>query len=168
MWRPERQRVFPALLLIAGLIASGAPAATSSVVPPGIQQTIKKSYPQFPYVPTALPPGFRYIKWHRAKIGFDIYFGRQSSLPDLGFHALKVSCAGYGHAIKTFRLNGVNVYWSATYEDQQAWRCLTRSHLHVVLSASRSVPGDDTTSTTAGRRDALYLARLVAFARRVG
>lgn len=162
-----RTRTLLGALLVAGFICSAAPAVTAAAVPPPVQQAVKKSYPQFPYVPTVLPAGFRYVKWQRAKIGFDIYFGRQSALPDLGFHALKVSCATYGHAMKTFRLNGVDVYWSATYEDQQAWRCITGNHLHLVLSSNRSVPGDETTTTAADRRDALYLARLVAFARPV-
>lgn len=127
---------------------------------------IKKRDPQTAFVPTRLPIGYHYIKWTPGRKGFDIYFG-PAATPAMGFDVLETSCAKYGHPMRTFHLNGFTVYWSATYEDQQAWRCITDGRLHIGLEASRSIPGDDTTKTPAKLRHALDLVRLVAYARRV-
>lgn len=74
-----RPKTFLGALLAAGLVGSDASAVTMAAVPLPVQQAVQKSYPQFPYVPTVLPAGFRHIKWQRGKIGFDIYFGQQST-----------------------------------------------------------------------------------------
>jgi hypothetical protein len=69
--------------------------------------------------------------------------------------------------MKTFRIGGVKIYWSATYEDQQAWRCITRGRRQTLLQSAVSISGDDGLASAKQRRDALNLARVVAYAQPV-
>jgi hypothetical protein len=64
----------------------------------------------------------------------------------------------------TFEANGVHVEWSATYEDQQAWRCLTVDGKQIAITAHRSVPGDDSLDTPGRLQDAQQMVDLVAYA----
>jgi hypothetical protein len=144
-------------LLLVALVAATA-SATAPVVPRYVQQGIDERYrPELRYLPTRLPTGFQYAKWRAYRLGFDIYFKRgRDGLPLLGFHVLVTSCANFGGQQRTLRIGGVTVFWSATHEDQQAWRCLSAGRLHFVVSSS-SV-GNDLSIPK--------LARLVVFARR--
>jgi hypothetical protein len=153
-------------LLIVGLavlgIATGpAVSAPSPAVPLAVQHAIKKRVsPLAAYLPSRVPAGYRYRTWQGSKSGFEIWFGQ------LAFGAgVAHSCSVGGSPMKTFRLAGVNVFWSATYEDQQAWRCVRRGHVTILLQSGQSIPGDDGTNTPKTLRDALLLARLVASAR---
>lgn len=154
-------------LLVVTFVAASASAA-SPVAPSYVQRGIAKRYrPELRYLPTRLPVGFRYAAWHAYRLGFDIYFKRGPNGPPLlGFHVLVASCASYDGHMRAFKIDGVTVFWSAAHSDQQAWRCLTVGRLHLVLSSSNSVSGDSLLNTPKRRRDALDLARLVAFARR--
>lgn len=147
----------------------GSPAAAVSgaLVPASVLRAIERHNPQVAYVPTRLPAGYHFEAFQDyPSKGFDLYFG--TTQPTLGFHAQPEPCSAMGPAVKSFRVNGFRVYWSATYADQQAWRCLRHGRTRIVLSSSQSIPGDDTTSTPAKRNDALDLVRLVAYTRRLG
>ncbi len=66
-----------------------------------------------------------------------------------------------------FSMNGVRIRWGGTYEDQEAWRCFTRSHVSVVITAGRSISGDDSLDTPRRLHDAQDLARLVAYIKHI-
>jgi hypothetical protein len=156
------------LAAVAGpsLIPAIVAAADSPAVPYRVQRAITKAHPLFADVPTRLPAGYHYAKYVGGRTGFDIWFSKPGEAPDqLGYHVMAASCARKG--LHTFRMNGVTVFWSATYEDQQAWRCLRRARRSIVLTASRSVPGDEALNTPKRRRDALDLVRLVAYSQRI-
>jgi hypothetical protein len=155
-------------LLVAGLavlalatVSAGAATSASPAVPLTVQRAIRKRVtPLAAYLPSRVPAGYRYRTWQGSRSGFEIWFGQ------LAFGAgVAHSCSVGGSPMKTFRIAGVNVFWSATYEDQQAWRCVRRGHVTILLQSGQSIPGDDGTNTPKTLRDALLLARLVAYAR---
>jgi len=144
-------------------------AIAGVAVPYRVQLAIEKSHPVLAYAPRRLPHGYQYAKYLDGRHGFDLWFNNSARAPDdLGYDAVKAACRTAGHSMHTFRANGVLVFWSATYEDQRAWRCLTRAGTTVILTASRSVSGDDMLNSPSRRRDALDLVRLVAFSERLG
>jgi hypothetical protein len=64
--------------------------------------------------------------------------------------------------MKTFEFRGLRVYWSATYEDQQAWRCFkSSSGITIAIWVTQSHPGADHPQSQA----ALNLAQVVASAK---
>jgi hypothetical protein len=150
------------------LSLAAAVVVASVAVPDRVQRAIVRSHPLVAYFPTRLPAGYRYAKYVSGDRGFDIWFNNPVRSPnDLGYDVLVAACSTAGRPMHTFSLNGVRVFWSATYEDQHAWRCLTRGGMAVILTASRSVPGDDNLSTPRQRRDALDLVRLIALSERL-
>jgi hypothetical protein len=152
-----------ALAIVTGASASGP------IVPLSIQRTIKRHHPEIAYLPTRLPAGDLYRSWGDGRNAFSIWFG--ITQPRLGFHVSRSPCSRMhslmGDPRRTFRVNGVKVYWSATTEDQQAWRCFTVGHTPILLSSSQSIFGDDYLNTPTRVRDALDLARLIARVRRI-
>jgi hypothetical protein len=111
-------------------------------VPLRVQQAITKRVPPpFRYIPTRVPTGYEYRKWHGAKNGLDIYFGQKL---DLGFHVVKYPpysaqrCSGAGSA-RTYPFGSIRVYWGATYVDQDYWRCVRNGS--VTISASYAHTG---------------------------
>ncbi len=166
-WAVTRDALFWVALTLVSFVLPAVASANVAAVPHRVQRQIARLHPRLAFVPTLLPPGYHYAKWIAGRGGFDISFDNPERTPnDLGYDVVKADCAAAGQAMKTFRMNGVNVSWSATYEDQQAWRCLKVGHTTLVLTASRSVAGDDALNTPSRRRDALDLVRLVAYVRR--
>ena len=150
-------------------LAAAAVVVTSIAVPYRIQRTIVHADPMVAYIPTRLPAGYRSAKYASDRRGFGIWFNNPVRSPnDLGYDVLVAACSTAGRPMHTFiSLNGVRVRWSATYEDQHAWRCLTRDGMAVILTASRSVAGDDSLITPRQRHDALDLVRLIASSERL-
>jgi hypothetical protein len=160
-----RWLVTAAFVAVTGLSLTGCGGSrtSGSRLPPRVQDAIKRSHPSFAYAPTVLPSGYHYQVWTNTNTGYDIYFGPNPQLADLGFHVTQESCPSVT-PMATYRSNGVEVIWGGTYEDQQAWRCLGPN---LVMSATRSVAGDSPIQTARQKRDALYLVRLVAYARQI-
>jgi hypothetical protein len=136
------------------------------VVPLRIQRLIKRRAPQAAYVPTRLPPGYKYLKrqiWNR--VGFDLYFTCcDDTLPLIGFGAVLVKRSepcNQGSAAKVFRIDGVVVGWNAGHNDQDAWRCIRRGGTRLLLTVSGEPPNSEGTSWRTPRQ----LARMVASAR---
>src|SRR2546425_7859265 len=95
---------------IASVAALSATASSAPAVPLRVQQAIEKRVSgQVAYVPTRLPAGYRYAKWHGVRSGLDIWFGPgPNPAPLLGFHASQSTpCSSYGHPIRTFRIDGI-------------------------------------------------------------
>ncbi len=157
------------LLLIAILVLMvwqpGSPHY-SAAIPVSVQETIARENPQLAYFPTRLPPGYEYAyEENVSPAGFDLYF---TGIGQPSFGVVSAFCYTEESAMHTFALNGVSVFWSATYEDQQAWRCVDTGGTNVLIQASASVSGDDSLDTSLRRQDALALATLVAYAKPVG
>ena len=95
------------------LTGCGGSRTSGSRVPLRVQDAITRSYPSFAYAPTVLPSGYRYQVWKNAYTGYDIYFGPNPQLADLGFHVTQVSCPTLA-PMATYRLNGVDVIWVGT------------------------------------------------------
>ncbi len=151
------------LLAIVGLMVwqPGGPHY-SAAVPVSVQETIARENPKLAYFPTRLPAGFQYASDDVSQYGFDLYFtgaGQPSFGVGSGY------CYPRGDAMHTFTLSGVSVSWSATYEDQQAWRCVNSGGTSVLIQATASVSGDDSLNNSIQRQDALNLATLVAYAK---
>jgi hypothetical protein len=162
-----------ALSLAATVSACGSgsgPASNSSfssVLPQHVQRTIAKDAPVIAYVPRWLPAGYRYSKHSLSGNESDLWFSKPGETPDaLGLHVREAHCPG--GATHTFRVRGMTVSWSGTYEDQQAWRCFTHDATPLVISASRSISGDSALDTPQRRQDALLLARLAANTEHIG
>ena len=70
--------------------------------------------------------------------------------------------------MRTFRMNGVDVRWSATVADQEAWRCFKTTKGAEVIDAWTSIPGDGGLKTPRKLSDAGDLAALVAYSKPIG
>ncbi len=152
-----------ALVGLAAIVAGcGSGSAFSPALPQRVQRAIVKTFPLLAYVPTELPAGYHYSEYFSSsQDDFGLSFTRPGGTPDdLGFRVRNAHCPG--GALHTFRVSGVRIRWGGTYEDQEAWRCFTRDHVPVIVSASRSIFGDDSLNTPKRFHDALELARLVA------
>jgi hypothetical protein len=156
------------LVLAAGLLLVPAVAvAAAPVVPLSVQRSIaEKVQPRFRWVPTLAPAGWRYRAWGpgdppRRGTGLDIWFSPAGSTEiGPGFHVLPVTSCSLKTAMKRFTFDGVRVGWSTTYEDSQAWTCLSR-RLEVVVSDTGT--GGDAAAVVAKRARAI--ARMAASAR---
>jgi len=143
---------------IAFTVAAAIVAA--SPVPASVQRAIPKKVPaHLRYVPTEVPIGYRYAKWHGARYGLDIYFARKGRPPTLGFHALAAGPAGTCTAggTHTYRFGSVRVSFEADHNSQQYWRCIRGGRVSIEATALR---GDGSTAT---KRRAI--AAMVASAR---
>jgi hypothetical protein len=161
------------LLAVVAAVATAASCGSgskyTSALSNNLQRAVVKTLPRFAYVPTRLPAGYHYSDYTLSRYGFDAWFSKAGETPNqLGYHVVvKARCAAMGSAMHSFTMNGVTVSWSATYEDQQAWRCVTRDHVPFVVSASRSIAGDDVLTTRKTRDDARDLVRLVAYTKQI-
>jgi hypothetical protein len=136
-------------------------------VPSHVVNAIQAQFPEMDYLPTRLPNRYRYLGWSSATTGYEIHYGPDANHSAITFQLAKgeQACGSYGSAMHTLHVNGKAVEWSATYNDQQAWRCLTtKGGQPFAISGSGSVPGDDNLSNARGLRDAQTLADLVAHA----
>jgi uncharacterized membrane protein len=155
------------LLLLAILVLMvwqpGSPTY-SAVVPVSVQQQIASEHPKLAYLPTRLPAHYRFTHWEDSSAGFGMWFDPPGQTPpwrvELGYGVGPYDCASEGASMHILRVNGLNVRWSATEADQQAWRCIDGG----VVDASASIPGDDSLKTPKQRQDALNLATVVAYA----
>jgi hypothetical protein len=122
------------------LTVAAAIVATSPV-PASVQRAIPKKVPaHVRYVPTEVPTGYRYAKWHGARSGLDIYFARKGRLPTLGFHALAAGTAGTCTAggTHTYRFGSVRVYSETDRYTQQYWRCVRGGTVSIEAIARRA------------------------------
>jgi hypothetical protein len=126
-----------------------------------------KSFGRLAYVPTRLPPGYHYTeRFSYGQNDFGLSFNKRRDTHDqLGYTVREAHCPG--GAMHVFRVNGVRIRWSGTYEDQQAWRCVTSGNVSLIISASRSISGDSPLNTPRRVHDALLLARVVANIRHI-
>jgi hypothetical protein len=115
------------------------------------------------YLPTQLPAGYGFLKWGSDSHGFEVAFGPTLS-QEIVFDVFPNECSVMGNSMHTFNVNGVNVEWSATHSDAQAWRCLSVNGQTVVISATRAIAGDDSLDTSQGLTDAQQLADAVGAA----
>ena len=132
-----RTALLAAVLVV--VLADTASAATP-VVPVHSQQALKKKLPPLAYVPTRVGFGFHYYKWATTtRPALRIWF-RDEAAREITFVATfqKGACAAGKE--KTFQLDGNKVYWSHTVDEQQAWRCLTRSGRTVRLTVATPIP----------------------------
>ena len=158
------------------MAAAALVSSSAGPVPPAVQHAIaRRVTAPYAYIPTYAPPRYRFILWaeHRTGVGrLWITFSAHRTPPVREIDYADATRAPVGDrrgcprklALSTFHIAGATVYWSATYTEQVAWRCVRRGRVLVFISAGAAVPGDDTTTTPRGRRDALGLARTVASA----
>jgi eukaryotic-like serine/threonine-protein kinase len=160
----------PLLILAAVVLTSsrGADGTVKPVVLRPVQGAIKSRSPQQAYVPTRLPPGYRYLKYvpHRRN-GFDLYFSCCGErLPLISFDADGApppSCAP-GRALRTFRIGGAVVGWSSSPSRQQAWRCIRHGLRRVLVTVSGESPRSGRSSARSPRQLALMVASTRAIA----
>lgn len=149
-----------------GPLAGGGPGDSSSPVPSNVQQAVQQKYGSLAFVPTRVPDGYAFRSWGGGATSFGFTFGPDQT-QEIQFGVDEVSCSSAGSSMHTFEENGVAVEWSATDEDQQAWRCLTVDGTQVLLISNRSVPGDGSLDTPAQLQDAQQLVELVAYAQTI-
>lgn len=135
------------------------------VVPLRVQRLLKRRAPQAAYVPTHLPPGYRYFSHENlTRTGFDLYFSCcTDNRPLLGFDAVFVKRSepcNQGAAVKAFRIDGVVVQWNTGHNDQEAWHCIRRGGTRLLLTVSGVARPSQSTSWRTPRQ----LARMVASA----
>jgi hypothetical protein len=168
----ERMRWWLAALLGVSLVAFVVPQlaltvlaaiVAASPVPASVQRAIPKKVPApLRFVPTEVPIGYRYAKWHGARYGLDIYFTRKGRPPTLGFHALAAGPAGTCTAggTHTYRFGSVRVSFEKDRYSQQYWRCVRGGTVSIEATARRA------DGSTAARRRAI--AAMVASATHLG
>jgi hypothetical protein len=159
--------ILPARGSVSGATRAQEHVLGTPVVPLRVQRLIKRRAPQAAYVPTRLPPGYRYLNRgiYLTRSGFDISFTccDDNNLPLVGFHAVLVKRSepcNQGPADKRFRIAGVVVGWSAGHNEQFAWCCIRRGGTRLLLTASGERPHSPGTSWRTPRQ----LAQMVASA----
>lgn len=116
------------LLVVATLafvVAAGATAARTPVVPVATQARIKLTAPRLAYAPTRMARGFRYVQWLRTPQTVQIRFVNRAGW-EIDFVATPQRGSCRTGLEQSFQLDGNKVYWSHTGAEQQAWRCVTR------------------------------------------
>jgi hypothetical protein len=93
------------------------------LVPVPIQQQIVQRHPTLAYAPARLSVGWHYETWSFRDGAVRIRFANKAG-SEVTFLAarFKGNCALAKE--KSFQMAGVKVYWSHTYNEQQAWRCV--------------------------------------------
>ena len=140
-------------LTVAATIVAASP------VPASVQRAIPRKVPgHLRYVPTKVPIGYHYAKWHGSHSGLDIYFARAGRPSTLGFHALAAGPAGTCTAGGThaYRFGSVRVSFETGHDVQQYWRCARGGRVSIEATASH------TDGSTATKRRAI--AAMVASA----
>jgi hypothetical protein len=147
-----------------------ARSSYSFVVPARVQRSIAHHYRQLDYLPTRLPRGLHYTSYSGVRgFQFTIWFSGLRA-PSLQYGVTVADCGAQGSPMHTFTVNGLQISWSGSYTEQQAWRCVTRGQTTLTVSAGRSVEGDanplaGNKLTRKQRKDALQLAMVVAYAK---
>src|SRR5438094_188419 len=122
-------------------LAVAAAIVTASPVPISVQRAIpKKVPPQLHYVPTEVPTGYRYAKWHGAHSALEISFARQGRPPTLVFLAAaarpaETCTAGGTH---TYRFGSVRVSFERDRYDEQFWRCVRAGTVTIEATIRRT------------------------------
>jgi hypothetical protein len=152
---------------LVGLACVPTASASSLPVPASVASQIHHRVgATFRWLPMLVPTGEVYGGWQRAPHGngFTIFFHSQGgSDDDLSFNVAPIDSCGrqFGSAMATFHLRGLSVHWSATYEDQQAWRCVkSPAGVRFAIWTSQSHAGGDDSRS----RRTLDLAKVVASA----
>lgn len=123
------------------LVAATASAADASIVPASVQRAIQKKVPAYlRYVPTELPLGYRYAKWHGARSGLEIYFARKGRTPTLVFLAGAAGPTGTCTAggTHTYRFGSVRVSFEKDRYDEQFWRCVRAGTVSIEATIRRA------------------------------
>jgi hypothetical protein len=152
--------------VVSGLLLAGrAESAAKPVVPLHVQQALEQRATLAAYVPTELPPGYRYLERENlSRFGFDLYFACcGDQLPFLGFDALVLrpnEACSQGSSRRVFRFDRIVVHWASSHNDQEAWRCIRHGRTRVLLTVTGRTP-----RTGVHWRTPRQLARMVASAR---
>jgi hypothetical protein len=145
-----------ALTIAAAIVAT-------SPVPASVKRAIPKKVPaHLRYLPTKVPSGYRYAKWHGARSGLEIDFARKRRPPTLAFLTLASgppgTCAAGGtHA---YRFGSVRVSFDRDRYIEQFWRCARAGTVSIAATIRR------TDVVTATKRRAI--AAMVASAAPLG
>src|SRR5262249_50031946 len=114
------------------------------------------------YVPTQVPNGYRYAKWHGDHSSLEIEFARNDRRPTLAFLAgLSASpgtCTAGAHPM--YRFGSVRVSFERDRYTDQFWRCARAGAVSIEATIRRS------DRVTAAKRRAI--AAMVASATRLG
>jgi hypothetical protein len=162
-----------AMVLLGLFLSNAAGASGAQVVPASVKRAITRAVPRaFAFVPTSAPSGWRYFSWDagtetpalfKRGRGLNIWFSTAGSgAAGPGFHVFRDPLCSMRGAMRTFRINGIVVAWSTTFEDSQAWRCVGARHQTRML-VSADGTGYDSTAVAAHRASAM--ARMVASVR---
>jgi len=162
------RRLFAATL-IAGSVALTPATSTSAprseqVVPLRVQRSIRAEVKPFlSYAPVSVPREYQYLRWLRSRtapLGLSIEFAwRTDRDPQLIFNVQDARrCPEIGRPMAVYRFGNVKVNWSTTYEDSQAWRCVSRSNRKTFFIVS--APGNGSKKGPSGRA----LARMIGTA----
>jgi len=144
-------------LTVAAAVVAGSP------IPASVQRAIPKKVPaDLRYVPTAVPNGYRYAKWHGTRSSLEIYFARKGRPPTLVFLAAAAGPSGTCRAggTHTYRLGSVRVSFERDRYDEQFWRCARAGTVSIEATIRR------TDGLTAARRRSI--AAMVASATHLG
>lgn len=177
-----KRAVLPvALVVFSAAAVTGAMGAAgrqgnvrADWIPKRVEREIETRFPSLAYGPSWLPSDYSYAGYYPARKHGDWQVAFQS--PQYGdaltWYVLRTTARGCQRSerrpMAAYRFHGITVYWGATYEDQEAFRCLTRGETTVYISANAGLPGDDKLNTPKRRHDAFVLAKAVAYARHFG
>jgi hypothetical protein len=123
-----------------GLTITAAIVAASPV-PAGVQQAIPKEVPaHLRYMPTEVPTGYRYVKWHGARSGLEIDFARKGWPPTLAFLAERSGPPGTCGPGGThpYRFGSVRVSFERDRYTEQFWRCARARTVTVAATIRRT------------------------------
>src|SRR5438128_2194016 len=133
-------------------LAVAAAIVTSSSVPASVQRAIPKKVPaRLRYVPTQVPSGYRYAKWHGDRSGLEIDFARKGRSPTLAFIADASGPPGTCDAegSRTYRFGSVRVASDRDRYIEQFWRCVRARTVTIATTIRR------TDRVTAAKRRAI-------------
>ncbi|MGN6170001.1 MAG: hypothetical protein ACTHQQ_17800 [Solirubrobacteraceae bacterium] len=144
-------------------LAVATAIVVASPVPDSVQRAIPKKVPaRLRYVPTQVPSGYRYAKWHGKRSGLEIDFARKGRPPMLAFITLASGDPGTCEAsgTHTYRFGSVRVAFDRDRYIEQFWRCARANTVSIAATIRR------TDVVTAAKRRAI--AAMVASAARLG
>jgi hypothetical protein len=161
-----------AAFLVAGvpIVALDHAGRRGPVVPARVQVAVQRAAdPLYRYLPSYAPPALRFRRLTSAgpTVGVELSGRSGSRLVNFEVGPAAPPCVNSRAArssMHTFHFGAIAVYWSATFEDQQAWRCVKGADgTTTVILASESVYG----AARWHDRVNAQLARIVASAARV-
>ena len=115
--------------LLAGLLASAAPAASGPQVPTFSLHRIQAAFGDATYLPSRLPLGYRYERWQRLDGHLMLVFRQRQGEDRFNFQVDRLPkgtpCDLGGAFHKTLQMDGNKVYYGGWGGEWIAWRCLT-------------------------------------------